>query len=64
MMKRRIEIRYDEFYERFELWEVFYNPKDILYPIQWSNFWDFNKNREVLIYIAKKQFPDLWNEYL
>lgn len=63
-MKRRIEIRYDEFYERFELWEIFYDPNDSLFPIQWSNFWDFSKHRETLVRTAKKQFPDLWNIYL
>ncbi len=63
-MKRKLEIRYNKNYERFELWEVLYDPKDLLYPIHCSNFWDFSKDRKTLVRTAKKQFPDLWNIYL
>lgn len=63
-MQRKLEIRYNADYERYELWEVFYDPKDKLYPILYENFWDFDKEKWVMELIAKRKFPDLYHKFL
>jgi hypothetical protein len=58
-INRQIEIRFDESYSQYELWEVFYNSKEKLYPVLYENFVDFDLEEWVMELVAKHKFPDM-----
>ena len=64
MSKRKIEIRHNKEYGRYELWEIIYDPKEKLYPVSWTFFHNFSTCRKTVEYMAKKQFPHLDHTFL
>lgn len=58
-MKRKLEIRFDRYENLYELWEVFYDPKDLLYPVHWSDCINANENKERLLRLTKRDFTNL-----
>ena len=53
----QIEIKYNKDNEWFELWQHILNvPKDILFPVKYSNFIDFDTNKKYLVEKAVSLF--------
>jgi hypothetical protein len=58
-----IEIVYNKNQDWFELWQHSLNyPEDILFPIKYSNFIDFNKNKKLLMDRAIRDFNIKYNQ--
>jgi hypothetical protein len=52
----KLEIKYNKDQDWFELWQhILNNPNDELYPIKYSNFISFNKNKNILKDIVHKE---------
>lgn len=58
-MKRKLEIRFDRYENLYELREVFYDPKDLLYSVHWSNCINANEKKENLLRVATRGFQYL-----
>lgn len=60
---QKVVIKFDNFSHVYELWEENYDTSDKLYPLSYSLSIDISRNLRILKDIAKKNYPDIYNEF-
>ena len=61
-MTKKLEITFNKYAYKYELWLHFYDFNEKLYPLQYSHSIELLGNLEVLKCYAKLKYPDIYNE--
>lgn len=61
-MTKKLEITFNKFANKYELWLNFYDFNEKLYPLQYSHSIELLSNLEVLKSYARRKYPYIYNE--
>jgi hypothetical protein len=59
-----LKIEYDELIYCYVLWLVYIDPNDKIYPVFWKDNIDHHKDKDYLLIVAKRKFPQLESRWL